>query len=134
MPVSVPKVGSRVRVTTMYPNTYAYRGEYDNYVTKTREGMVVKSIFNDPFYFAVETGDADHPVSEFNAKSQHVVQIEYIMGGATQVSTETKAWKVKSGDGKKFYLVQRVNGKFSCTCKGFEFRRDCKHVGAVSKK
>jgi len=130
--VAVPNVGSRVRVTTMYPNTYAYRGEYDNYVTMTREGLVVKSIFNDPFYFAVETGAPDHPVSEYNAKSQHVVKIEYIVGGASQVSTETKAWKVKSKD--KVYLVTRVNGKFNCSCKGFEFRRDCKHVGAVSKK
>jgi len=132
MPVAVPNVGSRVRVTTMYPNTYAYRGEYDNYVTYTREGLVVKSIFNDPFMFAVETGATDHPVSEYNAKSQHVVKIEYIVGGASQVSTETKAWKVKSKD--KVYLVTRVNGKFNCSCKGFEFRRDCKHVGAVSKK
>ena len=132
MPVAVPNVGSRVRVTTMYPNTYAYRGEYDNYVTYTREGLVVKSIFNDPFYFAVETGAPDHPVSEYNAKSQHVVKIEYIVGGASQVSTETKAWKVKSKE--KVYLVTRVNGKFNCSCKGFEFRRDCKHVGAVSKK
>jgi hypothetical protein len=132
MPVAVPNVGSRVRVTTMYPNTYAYRGEYDNYVTYTREGLVVKSIFNDPFYFAVETGAPDHPVSEYNAKSQHVIKIEYIVGGASQVSTETKAWKVKSKD--KVYLVTRVNGKFNCSCKGFEFRRDCKHVGAVSKK
>lgn len=132
MSVAVPKIGSRVRVTTMYPNTYAYRGKDDNYVTYTREGLVVKSIFNDPFMFAVETGAPDHPVSEYNAKSQHVVKIEYIVGGASQVSTETKAWKVKSKE--KVYLVTRVNGKFNCSCKGFEFRRDCKHVGAVSKK
>ena len=134
MPVAVPKVGSRVRVTTVYPNTYAYRGEFDNYVSKTREGIVVESIFRDPFMFAVKTGDPDHPVSEFNAKSQHVVQIEYVTGSATQVATDRKAWKVKSSDGKKFYIVERVNGKFSCTCTGFEFRKDCKHVGAVSKK
>ena len=132
MAIAVPKIGSRVRVTTVYPNSYAYRGKDDNYVSKTREGVVVKSIFNDPFYFAVETGDSDYPVSEFNAKSQHVVNIEYIKGGATQVSTETKAWKIKSKD--KVYLVQSIGGKFSCSCKGFEFRRDCKHVGAVSKK
>ena len=132
MTVAVPKIGSRVRVTTMYPNTYAYRGEFDNYVTNTREGVVVKSIFNDPFMFAVETGAPDHPVSEFNAKSQHVVKIEYIVGGANQVATDKKAWKVKSKD--KVYLVQRVGGKFSCSCKGFEFRRDCKHVGLVGKK
>ena len=132
MTVAVPKIGSRVRVTTMYPNTYAYRGENDNYVTYTREGVVVQSIFRDPFMFAVETGASDHPVSEFNAKSQHVVKIEYVMGDATQVATDKKAWKVKSKD--KVYLVQRVGGKFSCSCKGFEFRRDCKHVGLVGKK
>lgn len=134
MSVAVPKIGSRVRVTTVYPNSYAYRGKDDNYVTYTREGIVVKSIFNDPFMFAVETGAVDHPVSEYNAKSLHVVKIEYIVGGSKQVATDKKAWKVKSGDGSKFYIVERVEGKFSCTCKGFEFRKDCKHIGLVSKK
>ena len=134
MSVAVPKIGSRVRVTTIYPNSYAYRGEDNNYVTYTREGEVVQSIFRDPFMFAVKTGDPDHPVSEYNAKSQHVVKIEYIVGGATNVATDKKAWKVKSADGKSVYIVTRVNGKFSCTCKGFEFRKDCKHVGAVAKR
>ena len=134
MAIAVPKVGSRVRVTTMYPNHVVYRGDTNGYVTYVREGEVVQSIFRDPFMFAVQTGDPQHPVSEFNAKSLHVVKIEYIVGGAQQVATDNKAWKVKSTDGKKFYLVQRVNGKFSCTCTGFEFRKDCKHVGAVAKK
>lgn len=134
MTVAVPNIGSRVRVTTMYPNAVVYRNSDNGYVTYTREGVVVQSIFRDPFMFAVKTGDPDHPVSEYNAKSQHVVKIEYIVGGASQVATDTKAWKVKSEDGKRVYLVQRVNGKFSCTCKGFEFRKDCKHIGAVSKK
>lgn len=133
MTVSVPKVGSRVRVTTMYPNTYAYRGKDDNYVTYTREGVVVQSIFRDPFMFAVKTGDPDHPVSEYNAKSQHVVRVDVLVGDSETVETKTKAWKVKSTDGKKFYLVTRVGGKFNCTCTGFEFRKDCKHIGAVSK-
>lgn len=134
MPVAVPTVGSRVRVTTMYPNTYAYRGEYDNYVTKTREGVVVQSIFKDPFYFAVETGESDHPVSEFNSKSQHVIRIEVLLGGTQNIETSNKAWKLKSADGKRVYLVQRTNGRFSCTCKGFGFHKDCKHIGIVGKK
>ena len=124
MAVAVPKVGSRVRVTTMYPNHVVYRGDTNGYVTYVREGIVVQSIFRDPFMFAVKTGAPEHPVSEFNAKSQHVVKIEYVTGSATQVATDKKAWKVKSGDGKNFYIVERVNGKFSCTCKCFEFRKD----------
>ena len=134
MAIAVPKVGSRVRITTMYPNHVVYRGDTNGYVTYVREGIVVQSIFRDPFMFAVKTGAPEHPVSEFNAKSQHVVKIEYVTGSATQVATDKKAWKVKSTDGKKFYIVERVNGKFSCTCTGFEFRKDCKHIGLVGKK
>ena len=134
MAIAVPKVGARVRVTTMYPNAVVYRNSDNGYVTYTREGVVVQSIFRDPFMFAVRTGDPDYPVSEYNAKSQHVVKIEYVTGSATQVATDKKAWKVKSTDGKKFYIVERVNGKFSCTCTGFEFRKDCKHIGLVGKK
>ena len=134
MAVNVPTIGARVRVTTMYPNTVVYRNSDNGYVTYTREGVVVQSIFRDPFMFAVKTGDPDHPVSEYNAKSLHVVKIEVIKGTTTSVATDKKAWKVKSGDGKNFYIVERVEGKFSCTCKGFEFRKDCKHIGAVAKK
>ena len=131
MGVPVPKIGSRVRVTTRDKDYYVYATK--EWRDMTFEGVVEKSIFNDPFYFAVRTGNPDYPVSEFNAKSERLVQIEYLVGSATLVSTEKKAWKVKSEDGKRVYLVQRVNGKFSCSCKGFEFRKDCKHVGAVSK-
>jgi len=130
MSVIVPNIGSQVRVTTVYPNTYAYRGEYDNYVTSSYYGVVVKSIFNDPFYFAVKTGNIEHPVSEFNSKSQHVVKIEYVKGSGTEVSTENKAWKIKSKS--KVYLVTRTSGEFKCSCKGFEYRKDCKHVKAAS--
>ena len=134
MAVNVPKVGARVRVTTMYPNTVVYRNSDNGYVTYTREGVVVQSIFRDPFMFAVKTGDPDHPVSEYNAKSIHVVKIEVLKGSSMSVATDRKAWKVKSSKGNKFYIVERVNGKFSCTCTGFEFRKDCKHIGAVGKK
>ena len=134
MSVAVPKIGSRVRVTTIYPNTYAYRGEDNNYVSYTREGEVVQSIFRDPFMFAVKTGAPDHPVSEYNAKSQHVVKVEILKGSTMEIATDNKAWKVKSADGKSVYLVTRVNGKFSCTCKGFEFRKDCKHIQAAASK
>ena len=74
----------------MYPNHVVYRGDTNGYVTYVREGIVVQSIFRDPFMFAVKTGAPEHPVSEFNAKSQHVVKIEYVTGSATQVATDKK--------------------------------------------
>jgi len=130
MPVEVPKIGSRVRVTTRDKEYYVYATK--EWRDTTMEGIVEKSVFKEPFYFALRTGNEFYPVSEFNAKSERLVKIEYITGSATQVSTETKAWKIQSKD--KIYLVTRIGGKFNCTCKGFEFRRDCKHIGAVGKK
>jgi hypothetical protein len=130
MPVEVPKIGSRVRVTTRDKEYYVYATK--EWRDTTMEGIVEKSVFKDPFYFALRTGNEFYPVSEFNAKSERLVKIEYITGSATQISTETKAWKIQSKG--KVYLVTRIAGKFNCTCKGFEFRRDCKHIGAVGKK
>lgn len=132
MAIAVPKIGSRVRVTTRDKDYYVYATkEWRDF---TFEGVVEKSIFKDPFYFAVRTGNPEYPVSEFNAKSERLVKIEYIVGSATMVETGKKAWKVKSSKGDRFYIVERVDGKFNCSCAGFEFRKDCKHVGAVSRK
>jgi len=130
MPVEVPKIGSRVRVTTRDKEYYVYATK--EWRDTTMEGIVEKSVFKDPFYFALRTGNEFYPVSEFNAKSERIVKIEYITGSSTQISTETKAWKIQSKG--KVYLVTRIAGKFNCSCKGFEFRRDCKHVGAVGKR
>lgn len=41
--------------------------------------------------------------------------------------------RVPSSDGKKFYTVQNGPSGWSCTCTGFGFRRDCKHVQSVKK-
>ena len=130
MPVEVPNIGSRVRVTTRDKEYYVYATK--EWRDTTMEGIVEKSVFKDPFYFALRTGNEFYPVSEFNAKSERIVKIEYITGSSTLISTETKAWKIVSKG--KVYLVTRIAGKFNCSCKGFEFRRDCKHVGAVGKR
>ena len=130
MAIEIPKIGSHVRVTTRDKEYYVYATK--EWRDTTFEGVVEKSIFNDPFYFAVRTGNEFYPVSEFNAKSERLVKIEYIKGSALTLDDSNKAWKIKSKD--KVYLVTRIGGKFNCSCKGFEFRRDCKHIGAVSKK
>jgi hypothetical protein len=120
MSIAVPTIGSKVRVTT---NWY---GEIKNFT-----GVVVQSIFKSPYSFAVHTGNPQYPVSEFDASGKHL-SIEVIAGKSFAAATGTKAWKVKSKD--KIYLVTRVGAKYNCTCTGFEYRKTCKHIDAVSKK
>jgi len=43
---------------------------------------------------------------------------------------EGRVWVVKGSKGDE-YKVSELNGNLSCTCSGFRFRGDCKHVKSV---
>jgi len=43
---------------------------------------------------------------------------------------EGRTWEVKGSKGD-IYRVTEVNGNYSCTCSGFKFRGDCKHIKGV---
>lgn len=42
----------------------------------------------------------------------------------------TERRKVEGSKGNTYELT-KTNGKWSCTCPGFEYRKDCKHVRAA---
>ena len=44
---------------------------------------------------------------------------------------EGRVWIVKGSKGDE-YKVSELNGNLSCTCSGFKFRGDCKHVKSVA--
>jgi len=43
---------------------------------------------------------------------------------------EGRGWEVQGSKGD-IYRVTEVNGNLSCTCSGFKFRGDCKHVKSI---
>jgi hypothetical protein len=47
--------------------------------------------------------------------------------GLKEPEPEGRVWIVKGSKGDE-YKVTEVNGNRSCTCSGFRFRGDCKHV------
>lgn len=40
---------------------------------------------------------------------------------------EGRSWTVKGSRGDE-YRITELNGDFSCTCSGFRFRGECKHI------
>lgn len=48
----------------------------------------------------------------------------------TVMKEETKSHTVQ-GSGGKEYTVKQVGSNFTCTCVGYGFRKDCKHVNSV---
>lgn len=49
----------------------------------------------------------------------------------TEPEPEGRTWTVKGSKGNE-YKITDVNGNLSCTCSGFKFRGDCKHVKSVA--
>ena len=58
-------------------------------------------------------------------------QIEWVRD-LPPVKTDLKEWKVESSKAGKVYLVKETpNGKKTCTCDGFHYRRTCRHINEV---
>jgi hypothetical protein len=49
----------------------------------------------------------------------------------TEPEPEGRTWTVKGSKGDE-YKITEVNGNLSCTCSGFRFRGDCRHVKSVA--
>jgi hypothetical protein len=70
----------------------------------------------------------DHPYVGIVGKIT-LDDVEWIRPGVQVVTTEVKQWQVPSSKAGKFYTVrQGPNGKRTCDCDGFHYRRQCRHV------
>ena len=45
----------------------------------------------------------------------------------TEPEPEGRTWTVRGSKGDEYKIIE-VNGNLSCTCSGFRFRGECKHI------
>ena len=123
--LSIPQVGSKVRVTTRYKDIYIYAR--NPYREQVYEGEVVNpDKWMDTDSFKVFTGNPDLPYSVISASN--VSDVKYITGGAGRaVKSDVKTFSVKGSKGE-VYTVTQTGTRWSCSCVGFQFRRQCKHI------
>ena len=78
----------------------------------------------DPACFAIFVAGSPVPLRIINSK--HVLAVN---GARAELKAETKVktFTVRGSKGAK-YTVTNDGGRWACTCVGFGFRRDCKHV------
>jgi hypothetical protein len=122
---SIPAVGSKIRVTTRYRESYYF--STNPWRDTVFEGEVVNpNKWDGAECFKLFTGNPEFPNSVININS--VYNIEYVEGGpARTINNDTRTWSVSGSKGDS-YTVSQVGTKWSCTCSGFQFRRHCKHV------
>ena len=59
--------------------------------------------------------------------------IEWLSGITVDTKDAPKEWQVPSSNGIKFYTVREVNGKKTCDCDGFSYRRTCRHIDIANE-
>lgn len=128
--MNIPQVGNVVRVTTRHRNYYIYTYKEQPFVEYTYEGTVLPPMKGDkPDTFNM-TGD--ERMRSRNIAMSKVVKLEYIKGKG--LASKVRAFRVRSTDKKKEYLVTVIGNKAECNCTGYQFRHKCKHSAAVLAK
>lgn len=115
MNVTVPRIGSTIRVQTKFG---------------LREGVVVPNQKWDKADTFCMTGD--QYIAIRNIALANVVTIEYINGST--VSNAVRAFRIKSKTSGNEYIVTATGDKVECNCTGFQYRHKCKHSDAIKAK
>lgn len=129
-----PAIGSKVRVTgrPFYPANI--KTAFHN-LPPVISGEVIKSDGrDDPLSFRLATGMPHFPISVVALHS--VLDIQYLDGAAAVMVEKTVAKdlvQTVSGSKGDEYVVTKSGNTYSCTCKGFGFNRNCKHVNQVKQ-
>lgn len=128
---AIPNVGSRVKVTFKERNYYYFTYKTEPYKIVSYEGTVIHSEkWQKPTTFAM-TGDSVTRKRVIDIASVHA--IEYFSGSAKpKIDGKLRSFIVKSKNNK--YLVTLADRNFQCSCIGFSYHKNCKHIKAVAKK
>lgn len=79
-------------------------------------------------HIALATGETTFPVRLI--PMEDVVGME---GTAIKAVNKPTVWQVDGSKGSKYTVTQEGN-RFSCTCAGFGFRKQCRHVDELKWK
>lgn len=124
---SMPQTGSRVAVTFAFPS-YVLGHEGVNETTIT--GIVETATKFTPPNFVRLVTDFDSPVRIREIPLHRVTKVEYADGRSASreaVKDDTRTWVVEGSKGSR-YTVVRSKHVWTCTCPGFQFRKNCRHV------
>ena len=123
------KVGTTMKIrvrNSKYPKRDRYFFAIPEFVEYEGEETTLKHIDSNA-YLCLTTGLKDFPV--------RVIDRSMIVGKRIDFSHLLKLpipeTKVVKGSKGQEYVLTKTNAKWSCTCPGFEYRKDCKHVRAA---
>lgn len=119
----IPPPGTRVRITTMYPNHVVTRNE--EYNVHVVEGVVqhAEKHFKETQFAVKDT--ATNTSRWYDIRNVAVLEL---LGKAEVSARSERGVPVDNGKGTIYYVDVTAP---SCTCPGFQFRRKCRHLDQV---
>jgi hypothetical protein len=125
----MPLPTSEVEITTRHKEMYYLAT--DEYRDTVYRGKVISPpypIANTEFALQ----DKSMPFGHRIINLRHVVGLKMIKGVTKPVKQETKIVHIEvPGSKGNTYHVTNESGRWTCTCAGFQFRRQCKHTQNV---
>lgn len=114
-------IGTDVEITTKSKSNILW----EEYSINTYRGKIVENPkWLGADYVCVATGNPKWPIS--------MIWKKFITGYDSKVSkSNTRVFKVTSKKSKKTYDVIFSDGRITCNCLGFEYRKSCRHSKKV---
>lgn len=127
--MQVPTVGSVVKIRTQYRQGPCMIPPQPDFLEF--EGKVLSPFkwLNDRQFCL--SGNSTWPVRVINADS--IIDLKLLSGELKNVNTDVRIFEVDGSKGNKYIVTSNSKG-WTCTCSGFQFRKQCKHVSDLSKK
>jgi hypothetical protein len=115
------QIGSEVEITTKFKSNLLW----EEFSINTHRGKVIENPkWLGADYVCVATGKPNWPIS--------MIFKENIIGYDSKVTkSNTRIFKVTSKKSNKTYDVVLSDGRISCNCLGFEYRKSCRHSKKV---
>jgi len=117
--------------------TRLYQPSYhraDNYIEHEITGQQLDSIkWLQPDEIAIT--NPRHPNGFSILHKKNILWIKDLQGkkATVKVDPEYRQWTVKGSKGNE-YLVIRQKGSYTCTCLGYTFRKNCRHIAEVGNE
>ena len=76
-----------------------------------------------------------HPNGFSILHKRNILWIKDLQGrkATVKIDSDYRQWTVRGSKGNE-YLVIRSKGQYNCTCPGFTFRKNCRHIAEVGSE
>ncbi len=124
-------VGDTVTIkvrNALYEVRHRYANGYVGPEFNVYTGTIVREKFFDADEIGITTGDTRFPFRRIHRS--RIVEVNSATIDYTPVKSSREVITVQGSKGNS-YVVTKEDGRASCTCVGYSFRKTCKHTQAV---